>query len=275
MTRLADRLMQVFRRRAEAPSDDWQAESAYWEDRLRRFCTDTYALSLDPLQADPKVVPPVALAALIPGTNKADLDGCFATGYRTTVSYLSELHDHGFDRQGMRRVLELGVGLGRLILHHLSFSSELHGCDVTPEVLAHTRNVVGHRVRCELTGLEPPLPYPDAHFDFVYANSVFTHVPCGSILGWEAELRRVTQPGGAVIVSVLDANHYLREQTSREFDEQFESRGCAEWATERGVMRMTYQSPRSVRDTWSKVFSLLEVRPHFRDQNHVICRRDV
>jgi ubiquinone/menaquinone biosynthesis C-methylase UbiE len=44
-------------------------------------------------------------------------------------------------------------------------------------------------------GQNPPLPFPDDHFDLVFSSSVFTHIDEHAQDLWLAELRRVTQPG--------------------------------------------------------------------------------
>jgi len=258
------------------PADDgWADERNYWENKLRAYYQREFRWDLDPLQTDPRMLPPLELAATIQGTNKADPDGFFGSGYRTTLSYVTELHDHGVSPAKMSRILEMGVGLGRLIVNFLPFGAELHGCDVTPEVLEWTRKTLGHRIRLELTGVEPPLPYPDGYFDFVYANSVFTHIDCPLIGRWAAELYRLVRPGAMMIVSVLDANNYLRHLTFREYDARFETPGCVAWNTERGVMTMSYQSQEHLWATFGSAgFRVLELRQHFRDQSHLICRRD-
>jgi SAM-dependent methyltransferase len=256
--------------------DGWVDERSYWENELHGYYQRHFGLVLDPLQTDSRMLPPAGLAATIQGTNKADSDGFFASGYRTTLSYLTELRDHGASPAKMSRILEMGVGLGRLIVNFLPFGVELHGCDVTSEVLEWTRKTLGHRIRLELTRGEPPLPYPDGHFDFVYANSVFTHIDCPLIAPWAAELYRVARPGGMVIVSVLDPNNYLRHLTFREYAAKFQTPGCVAWNTDRGVMTMSYQSREFLCDSFRTAgFVVLELRQHFRDQSHLICRRDV
>jgi SAM-dependent methyltransferase len=53
-----------------------------------------------------------------------------------------------------------------------------------------------------LNGERPPLDFPDRFFDLVYAVSVFTHLPESLQLAWLQELRRVTAPGGLVLLTV-------------------------------------------------------------------------
>jgi len=50
--------------------------------------------------------------------------------------------------------------------------------------------------------LEPPLSYPGGMFGFVYAFSVFTHLPVSLQIPWAQELWRVLEPGGYLHITV-------------------------------------------------------------------------
>lgn len=254
--------------------DGWPEERDYWLGLMRERYLSEYGLALDPAQTDPAMVPPLETVLRIQNAHKADPDGYFATGYRTTLAYQEELTYWGASPADAERILDFGVGMGRLILHYFPFRAELHGCDVTPAAVEWTREKMGRRVRVELTAPEPPLPYPDAHFDFVYANSVFTHVPCELMGAWAGELRRVIRPGGALIFSVLDANHYLQGFTFRDFHRRFESQGCHVTNPDHGVHMLTYSNSEFLREVWGEHFRVLELRPHYRDQSHVVCGRE-
>ncbi|HEX6716897.1 MAG TPA: class I SAM-dependent methyltransferase [Pyrinomonadaceae bacterium] len=253
--------------------DGWPEERVYWRRILEEFYQRNYGLSLHESQSDDSLVPPLDAAAKIQGLNKADPDGFFASGYRAVWTYHTELSDYGGQVDRMDNILEMGVGLGRLIVHYFPFKANLYGCDVTPEVFAWTRSKLGHRVQLELTGMEPPLPYADDLFDLVYANSVFTHVPCSLMDQWAAELRRIIRPGGFLIFSVFDPNHYLRGMTYREFHSRFQAPGCRDWAHEEGVLMLTYLSRDELFRTWGNHFKVLELRAHYREQSHLICKR--
>jgi SAM-dependent methyltransferase len=47
----------------------------------------------------------------------------------------------------------------------------------------------------------PPLPYPDASMDLVYAFSVLTHLPADMQGAWLWDLYRVLRPRGRLLVS--------------------------------------------------------------------------
>ena len=51
---------------------------------------------------------------------------------------------------------------------------------------------------------QPPLDFPDDHFDLVTALSVFTHITDGWS-DWLLEIRRVLKPGGLLIATFLDS----------------------------------------------------------------------
>ena len=128
-------------------------------------------------------------------------------------------------------MLDFGVGLTRLIRHYYPFEAELHGCDVTASAIDYYRSCCSDRLHVKLTGFSPPLPYDDGTFDFVYANSVFTHIQTDLLPAWIAEMARITRPSGCVIASVYSANRYLGHVTERDFDRAMPERGYIEWGS--------------------------------------------
>jgi SAM-dependent methyltransferase len=274
---LSQKIKRIFR--ADTPTvhapfeEGWAEERRYWFNVLNDFYDDAYALKPHEAQSDDSLVPPLDKVNEIQRSNKAHPDTFFASGYRSALDYQQELRDYGATIHEMQNILEMGVGLGRLIIHLFPFQAKLFGCDVTPDAVDWMRSKHGRRVDTAQTGLEPPLPYDDSKFDFVYANSVFTHIPCTLIERWIAELQRVIRPGGFLITSVFDANHYFREVTYRDFHRDYSVPGCRDWNHDRGVHMMTYHSHDYIRSTWGRYFKVLEIRPHYRDQAHVICQK--
>ncbi len=95
---------------------------------------------------------------------------------------------------------------------------------------------------------------------------------CQLLDAWADELRRIIRPGGFLIFSVLDTNHYLRNVSYREFHKRYQSVGGRDWNTDQGVLMLTYFSRDSLFNTWGKYFRVLELRPQYRDQSHLICQ---
>jgi SAM-dependent methyltransferase len=251
----------------------WAAERQYWTERAREWYREKYDLPLAPIQTDTTMVPPFELIAEIQTKAKAHPDAFLASGLRTALYYLEALHDHGFDAREFANILDFGIGLARLIRHYYPFEAKLYGCDVTASVVDYTRNRHGDRLDVRQTGFSPPLPYDSGQFDYVYANSVFTHIQTTDLGAWIAELARITRPGGCVIVSVYSTNRYLGHISEREFDREIRDQGYIEWGSSDVRENCLYATPDKLREWWSEYFEVLELRARFKDQDQLVLRR--
>jgi len=100
-------------------------------------------------------------------------------------------------------ILDFGCGCGRILLHleHLADTCTVHGVDIDARAIRWaSENLSWADVKVNRT--EPPLDFPDATFDLVYNHSVFTHLDEEHQDLWLLELRRVTKPGGYLVLSV-------------------------------------------------------------------------
>jgi len=101
-------------------------------------------------------------------------------------------------------VLEWGCGPVRILRHLIELlpaGSELHGCDYNPTTVAWCQKTFP-QLHVMLNNLEPPVKYPDASFDVIYALSVFTHLSEPMHSAWKNELVRLLKPGGILIVTL-------------------------------------------------------------------------
>jgi SAM-dependent methyltransferase len=80
-------------------------------------------------------------------------------------------------------------------------------------------------VRFERSAASPPLPYPAAAFDAVYAVSVFTHFVAGEQASWAAELARVTKAGGLALISTMGPRAFSCFPVLAEHHDDFERDG--------------------------------------------------
>ena len=95
--------------------------------------------------------------------------------------------------------LEIGCGPGRLMRPMSRFFGEVHGIDVSDEMIRLARE----RLR-DVTNAYPRhgsgsdlSMYPDGRFDFVYSYAVFQHIPSRDVvMNYLREARRVLKPGG-------------------------------------------------------------------------------
>lgn len=99
-------------------------------------------------------------------------------------------------------ILDFGCGCGRVLRHlaTLAPTAHLHGTDYNPALIRWCRGSLP-LAEFARNDLAPPTRYADGTFDLVYAFSVFTHLPESLQHAWLAELRRITRPGGLIIIT--------------------------------------------------------------------------
>jgi len=146
-------------------------------------------------------VPPPLLRVRVTGAH-AERDVWVTEGARDAGLIRTLLQRNGSPIERMGAILDFGCGCGRVARHWESLQGPaIHGADVSrPSVRWCRHNLRFMRtVRCEP---EPPLPYADASFDFIYALSVLTHLTEASGRRWLHELIRVLRPGGMLLFTV-------------------------------------------------------------------------
>ena len=104
-----------------------------------------------------------------------------------------------------RRALEIGCGPGRLMRPMSQFFGEIHGIDVSDEMIrraeANLRDVP-HAHPHHTSGADLA-PFADESFDFVYSYAVFQHIPSFDVvMNYLREARRVLKPGGLLRVQI-------------------------------------------------------------------------
>jgi SAM-dependent methyltransferase len=98
-----------------------------------------------------------------------------------------------------RRALEIGCGPGRLMLAMSRYFSEIHGVDISREMLARARlnlQSLPHAHLHVTPGSGLPM-FDDDVFDFVYSYIVFQHIPDReTVWSYLSESLRVLRAGG-------------------------------------------------------------------------------
>jgi cyclopropane fatty-acyl-phospholipid synthase-like methyltransferase len=111
---------------------------------------------------------------------------------------LVEIIANKLDIRPQHKVLEIGVGVGRLAEHMALRCHEFHGVDISGNIireaerrLARFDNV--HLQTLSRSGLHA---YADAEFDRVYSHVVFIHIEREDVYHYIRESYRVLKPGG-------------------------------------------------------------------------------
>lgn len=184
------------------------------------------------------------------------------------------------------RILEFGCGVGRVIraLFYRRGGKGLYGTDIDSEAIAWCQDNYGNLATFDVNEAEPPTRYPDDYFDFIYAISVFTHLPEDMQFRWLGELARITKPQGYLVLSVHGANHFgrgpgrslggieLRCVEDKGFfynEETSLTEGLPDF------YKSTWHLPHYIKARWSEYFDILDVIEDAIGGNHqaaVLCQ---
>jgi ubiquinone/menaquinone biosynthesis C-methylase UbiE len=106
---------------------------------------------------------------------------------------------------GALRAIEVGCGPGRLMRPMSRHFGEIHGVDVSDEMIGQARVKlrdipwahVHHTSGSDLAR------FPGNHFDFVYSYAVFQHIPSAAVVfSYLREIVRVLKPGGVAHLQI-------------------------------------------------------------------------
>lgn len=154
-------------------------------------------------------VPPAALRFRVHGD--LSLESFLQTGAQCSRDIHSALASVDREIDSFDRVLDFGCGCGRTLLWLAPWAerTELHGTDIDPDAISWCRRSIAF-ARFAVNDALPPLPHADESFDLVYLVSVFTHLTEDLQFRWLEELRRVSRPGGHVLVTLRGSYYHDR-----------------------------------------------------------------
>lgn len=169
-----------------------------------------------PSSEDGLAIPPPRLRVLVLGSADPEI---FLEGGRAQAELIRELLGrNGADPAQVGSILDFGCGCGRILRWWRELEGvEIYGCDLNPELARWCdRNLPF--VEARPNGLEPPLPFAaERPFGFIYANSVFTHLPEPLQRLWLAEIHSALAPGGLFAFTV-SGDHYRDRLTGAELE---------------------------------------------------------
>jgi len=204
-------------------------------------------------------VPPGDLISLVGGN--PDISWFLKGGLLAAQSMVSILEKNGLAIDKFDAILDFGCGCGRVIRHWRSLGvGKLFGTDYNPDLIGWCKQNLEF-AQFMVNDLSPPLSYDDSTFDFVYALSVFTHLPETLQLSWMKELARVLRPGGFLLVTT-HGEHYLPELTPDE-QERFRRGQLVVRSEELAGMNVcgVIHPEKYVRDELAKGFAIIDFIP--------------
>lgn len=145
-------------------------------------------------------IPPPELIYLTSGQHR--MDTFYDNGVLGIQCIESILQKNGLNLRQFGAILDFGCGCGRVTRQLQGrTSAKIFGTDYNPLLVRWCQRAFpfGDFRKNEL---EAPLSYPDESFDFIYSNSVFTHLDERQQFFWMKELTRILKKGGYLYFTV-------------------------------------------------------------------------
>jgi SAM-dependent methyltransferase len=109
------------------------------------------------------------------------------------------------------RLLDIGVGWGRIYRTLLRETPHIIGIDVVPECIELCRSALPGG-QFELSPLAPPYRFSDGEFDVAYLYSVFSHLNETLFLAILREAARVVREGGFVVFTTIGPSDEIMQR---------------------------------------------------------------
>ena len=254
--------------------DDLKADLAETEAHLRVFTRERDEHRVRLHKAKSRLpVPPEALRLRVHGDK--DEITFLSVGEQIVCRIKQLLATEGLQFDSFARVLDFGCGCGRVLrfFEDQPASCKFFATDIDPEAISwceqHLRNLAAFSVN----GDKPPLVYEDNTFDFVYAISVFIHLPEDLEVSWLEELRRITKPGRILLLTVHAERLFRRvpHNSRKELQERgFCHANCGLTSGLPDYYQTSFHTEDYIRRRWSKFFNIRTIAP-LGAQDTVLC----
>ena len=176
-----------------------------------------------------------------------------------------------------RRILDFGCGSGKLLRHLLPEAErcEIHGCDIHEPSIEWVRQNLVPPMHVFVNGETPPLPFPDEHFDLIWAMSVFTHLTA-HWADWLLELHRVLTPDGRLVATFLGEGMSESIANERWDPDRIGMNVLREWLPWDQGGPSVQHSEWWLREHWGRIFTVerLEDRREFGHGLVVLTKRE-
>jgi len=223
-------------------------------------------------------VPPEALRHRVHG--RGDLDSFQTVGKIVAGNIHAAIGPHLALRDDTR-VFDFGCGCGRVLtyLHEALGKGRFFGSDIDAEAIGWCQVNLPLIATFALNQHWPPLLFADAFFDFVFSVSIFTHLPEDMQLAWLDELRRVTKPGGWLVLTVHGEGLFPAAAPPAALAD-FQRKGFlySVGSNTDGLpdfYQTAYHSETYIHSEWGKRFEIVQIagRGIANNQDLVLCRR--
>ena len=220
-------------------------------------------------------LPPEEVQKHIGGTGRAFIMGGFDVA-QEAAALLQNYGGRSLD--SFKSILDFGCGSGRVtrFFKPMAPDSRFFGCDIDRPAIEWCSANLTEIGQFAVNPPEPPAPYPDSNFDFIFVFSVFTHLPEGMQFSWLADLRRMLQPGGLLLATFHGSIYW--DGVPVEHQAQFRKFGFLHTDTGKteglpDFYLTAYHTHEYIREKWSEYFDVLEIIPQgIHSHDVALCR---
>lgn len=221
-------------------------------------------------------VPPVHLRRRVHGAD--DLDSFLQVG-ETVAADVKRYAAAAAVDGGSARVLDFGCGCCRVLRFVAPEQPawDIRASDLDGEAISWCRQNLAHLATFSTNAPSPPLPFSDELFDFVYSISIFTHLPEDLQWAWLEELRRVTRPGGYLLLSTHGEGLFPLPRRGQRAIRKSGFYYCS-FANTEGLpdfYQTSVHTHRYIEREWSRYFDVVRIdrKAVAGAQDAVLCRR--
>jgi SAM-dependent methyltransferase len=188
--------------------------------------------------------------------------------YGKLADTLERVFGRTFD--DFRNVLDWGCGCGRVLRYVTArHTMNLTGVDIDPDSIGWCKSAFP-KCTFHAIGLNPPMPLASESMDLVYGISIFTHLRERDQFLWLEELRRITRPGGVLLLSVHGNHAWFRSGQPREHFVEWKRTGFRdahgntalnEVISDHDYYRSVFHDIHYVIREWGKYFQIVQYIP--------------
>lgn len=120
-----------------------------------------------------------------------------------------------FKKRGVRNILDLGCGAGRILAYLAQKGFEMYGIDISEEGIKKAKQRLAQMklyANLRVHSMTERLPYPDNFFNAVISTRTIHHAKIEEIREIIKEIERVVKPQGLIFITVRKSN--LRKRIS-------------------------------------------------------------
>jgi SAM-dependent methyltransferase len=144
-------------------------------------------------------LPPALLRERVSGERSASM--FINKGRKCSKGIATALRKQGREVSSFRTILDFGCGCGRtLIWLKRAQKNQFYGTDIDSEAIYWCQK--NYDGEFKINQALPPLQYSNNTFELIYGISIFTHLDEQFQFRWLDELRRITRPGGLVLLTI-------------------------------------------------------------------------